>query len=206
VAAPVQRPPARRPVPVAADARRLRQCPRRTLDRPDTDRLDTDRLDTGRLDTDHRPDTDRGSGSGSGQPRRPRCPVPQPPGHRPRCPAAQPAAAGLRRTRSRPSRATAAPHVALARLRWSRGPGRRGRRIPAVRTRGHRPRPAGHREPARPRHCGHPRPRQGMRTLRQRPRWTAGSRPVRHRSHVRPEREPHCAAPASTRLTTRSVV
>jgi hypothetical protein len=32
----------------------------------------------------NRPDTDRGSGSGSGQPRRPPCPVPQLPRHRPR--------------------------------------------------------------------------------------------------------------------------
>ena len=51
--------------------------------RPDTNRPDTDLLDT-----------DRGSGSSSGQPRRPRCPVPQPPRHRPQCPAG----AGRRRT------------------------------------------------------------------------------------------------------------
>jgi hypothetical protein len=31
-----------------------------------------------------------------------------------------------------------------------------------------------------PRHRGHPRPPQGMGTLRQRPRWTAGSRTVHH--------------------------
>jgi hypothetical protein len=84
-----------------------------------------------------------------------------------------------------------AAHVASARLCWSSGPGRRGRRRAAVRTRGHRPRPAGHRAPARPRHCGHPRPRHGMRTLRQRPRWTAGCSTVHHRSHVRPERDRH---------------
>jgi hypothetical protein len=62
--------------------------------RPDTNRPDTDLLDT-----------DRGSGSSSGQPRRPRCPVPQPPRHRPRCPAA----AGRRRTRSRRCGAAAGP-------------------------------------------------------------------------------------------------
>jgi hypothetical protein len=65
-------------------------------------------VDTDRPDTD-RPDTDRGSGSSSGQPRRPRCPVPQPPRQRPRCPAARPAAAGPRRSRSRRSGITAAP-------------------------------------------------------------------------------------------------
>jgi hypothetical protein len=39
-----------------------------------------------------------------------------------------------------------------------------------------------------------------MRTLRQRPRWMAGSSTVHHRSHVRPERGAHCAAPAPARL------
>jgi hypothetical protein len=62
--------------------------------RPDTSRPDTDLLDT-----------DRGSGSSSGQPGRPRCPVPQPPRHRPRCPAG----AGRRRTRSRRCGAAAGP-------------------------------------------------------------------------------------------------
>ena len=70
-----------------------------------------------------------------------------------------------------------AAQVALARLQWSGGPGRRGRWTPAVRTRGHRRWPAGHWSRT-PRHCGHPRPRQGMRTLRQRPRWTPASRTV----------------------------
>jgi len=54
-----------------------------------------------------------------------------------------------------------AAHVALARLCWSRRPGRRSRLVAAVRTRGHRRRPARQREPARPRHCGHPRLPQG---------------------------------------------
>jgi hypothetical protein len=40
-----------------------------------------------------------------------------------------------------------------------------------------------------PRRCGHPRLRQGRADLRQRPRWTAGSRAVHHRSRVRPERD-----------------
>ena len=80
-------------------------------------------------------------------------------------------------------------HVALARLRWSSGPGRRGRRRPAVRTRGHRTRPAGHREPARSGTADIHDLGRGMRTLRQRPRWTAGSRTVHYRSHVRPERD-----------------
>jgi hypothetical protein len=43
-----------------------------------------------------------------------------------------------------------------------------------------------------PWHCGHPRPPQGMGTLRQRPRWAAGSRTVHHPgSLVRPERDPN---------------
>jgi hypothetical protein len=82
---------------------------------------DTNRPDTNRPDTDL-VDTDRGSGSSSGQPRRPRCPVLQPPRHRPRCPAA----AGRRRIRSRRCGATPGPRrsellACFARLRWSSG-------------------------------------------------------------------------------------
>jgi hypothetical protein len=163
--------------------RRLRQCPRRTLDRPDTGRPDIGRRGTGRLDT------DRGSGSGSGQDshgvRGVGCRNSLDTGRVSGC------LAGCGRTavdRRRRSAATAAPQVALARLRWSSGPGRRGRRMPAVRTRGHRPRPVGH-GVRTPRHCGYPRRRQGHVDTAQWPRWTAGSRPVRHRSRVRPERD-----------------
>jgi hypothetical protein len=99
--------------------------------RPDTNRPDTDLLDTDLLDT------DRGFGSSSGQPRRPRCP------------AAQPAVAGLRRTRSRRCGATARPRTLVARLRWSSGQVDAASGT-AVRMRGHRTRPAEHREPARP--------------------------------------------------------
>jgi hypothetical protein len=57
-----------------------------------------------------------------------------------------------------------------------------------------------------PRHGGHPRPPQGMGTLRQRPRWTAGARTVHHPgSHVRPERDPMCGTGQHARLTARSV-
>jgi hypothetical protein len=43
-----------------------------------------------------------------------------------------------------------------------------------------------------PRDCGHPRPPQGMGALWQRPRWAAVSRTVHHPgSHVRPERDPN---------------
>jgi hypothetical protein len=101
--------------------------------------------DTSRPDTDL-VDTDRGSGSSSGWPRRPRCPVPPSPRHRPRCPAG----AGRRRTRSRRFGAAAGPRrlvCSSALVMWS---GRRGQRRTAVRLRGHRTRPAEHREPARP--------------------------------------------------------
>jgi hypothetical protein len=131
--------PARSPYPgldsfAGEDAPRLRQGPRRTP--------------TVRTPS-NRPDTDRGSGSSSGQPPCPRCPVPQPPRQWPRCPAAQPAQAGRRRTRSRHSGATAAPPtVRLLVCAGHAGRGRGGRWAPAVRTRGHRMRPAGHREPA----------------------------------------------------------
>jgi hypothetical protein len=94
---------------------------------------------------------------------------------RPRCPAARPAAAGRRRTRSRHFCTTAvAAQVGLARLRWSPGPGRRSRRRSAVRTRGHRTRPAGHRGPgiADARDRG-----RGMRTLRQRPVGQPAAKP-----------------------------
>jgi hypothetical protein len=71
---------------------------------PAVSAADTSRPDTNLLDIDLL-DTDRGSGSSSGQPRGPRCPVPQPPRHRPRCPAG----AGRRRTRSRRCGAAAGP-------------------------------------------------------------------------------------------------
>jgi hypothetical protein len=110
VAAPVQRPPAGRPVPVAADTRVLLPCPRRTL---------TVRTPTVRTPV-------RGSGSSSRAARRARCPVPQPVGvHRRRCPAARPAPAETAADPQPPLRRDGrAAHVGLARLRWSPGPGR----------------------------------------------------------------------------------
>jgi hypothetical protein len=107
VAAPVQRTPGRRPLPVAVDT-----------SRPDTDLLDTDLLDTDLLDT------DGGSGSSSGQLRRPRCSVPQPPRHRPRCPAG----AGRRRTRSRRCGATAGPRSRICSSALVKLPARRSQR------------------------------------------------------------------------------
>jgi hypothetical protein len=110
-------------------------------------------------------DTNRGSGS-SGQPQRPRRPAPQPPRQRPHRPAARVAAAGLPRTRSRQSGTTVAPRRLrlrvcaghLSQVDPAGGDGCPGAacRTQAVRTRGHRTRPAGHRtrpaghqEPAR---------------------------------------------------------
>jgi hypothetical protein len=62
-------------------------------------------------------DSDRGSGSSSGQPRRPRCPVLQPPRHRPQCPA------GAGRGGPQPPlpRDGWTAQVGFARLRWSSG-------------------------------------------------------------------------------------
>jgi hypothetical protein len=141
VAAPHQRTSASRPLPVAADTRRLQKCPRRTS--------------TVRTPT-NRPDTDRGSGSSSGHPRRPPCPVPQLPGHRPRCPAGRPAATGRRRTPPPFRHHGSAAHLALACLCSSRRPGRRSRLVAAVRT--HGPDAACRTAGARtPRHGGHPR-------------------------------------------------
>jgi hypothetical protein len=158
--------------------------------RPDTNRLHTDLLDT-----------DRGSGSSSGQPRRPRCPVPQPPRHRPQ----GPAAAGWRRTRSpvaAPGQDRAGQLCSSALVKWS---GRRSQRSgcpnawtpdAACRTPGART----------PRHCGHPRPPQGMGTLQQRPRWTAGSRTVHHPATVSDwNGTPMCGIGHHARLTARSV-
>jgi hypothetical protein len=158
-------------------------------------------------------DTDRGSGSSSGQPRRPRCPVLQPPRHRPR----GPAGAGRRRTRSRRCRATAGLRmsdllVCSARLRWSSCQVDAASGT-AVRMRGHRTRPAEHREPARPAlrtpataagyggHCGSGRagqPAAGPFTTR------SGVRPERD-SNVR-HRPPLCGTGHHARLTARSVV
>jgi hypothetical protein len=93
----------------------------------DTSRPDTNRPDTNRPDTDLL-DADRGSGSSSGQPRRPRCPVPQPPRHRPQCPAG----AGRRRTRSRRCGATAGPGSRICSSALVKWPGRRSQRRTAV--------------------------------------------------------------------------
>jgi hypothetical protein len=150
------------------------------ISRPDTSCPDSDLVDTDLVDS------DRGSGSSSGQPRRPRCPVPASPGHRPRCPVA----AGRRRTGSRRCGATAGPRrsdlfVCAGRVARSTRPAEHGCpdgwtadaawRTPGART---------------PRHCGHPRPPQGVGTLRQRPGWTAGQqdRPPPGNG-VRPERD-----------------
>jgi hypothetical protein len=154
--------------------------------------------DTNRPDTD-RPGTGRGFGSSGGQLRRPRCPVPQPARHWPRCPAARPAASGRRRTRSRGSGATAAPltwrslvcagHVgqvdAAGRYRRS-GRADTGRDLPDTGC------------PRAPGTADTGDRRGGIRTLRQRSRWTAGSRGVHRRSRCPTGTRPHCAAPAGT--------
>jgi hypothetical protein len=57
-----------------------------------------------------------------------------------------------------------------------------------------------------PRHCGHPRPPQGTGTLRQRPRWTAGSRTVHHPAAMSDRYgTPMCGTGQHARLTARSV-
>jgi len=84
-----------------------------------------------------------------------------------------------------------AAHVALARLCWSRRPGRRSRPVAAVQTHGHRTRPAGQREPARPDTADTHDCRRGMRALRQRPR---GCRQQHH--------APLCTTAAGTPATT----
>jgi hypothetical protein len=56
-----------------------------------------------------------------------------------------------------------------------------------------------------PRHCGHPRPPQGTGTLRQRPRWIAGSRTVHHPATVSDRNgTPMCGTGQHARLTARS--
>jgi hypothetical protein len=135
VAAPVQRTPGRRPVPVAVDTHRLRQGLRRTP------AVQTPTFWTPTLWT-----PTAVPGSSSGQPRRPRCPVAQPPdtgrGVRLWRDGGGPAAAAAARHQDRTGRSCSSPLV-----EW---PGRRGQRRTAVRTRGPRTRPTGHREPARP--------------------------------------------------------
>jgi hypothetical protein len=99
-----------------------------------------------------------------------------------------------------------ASHVGLARLRWSRGPGRRGQPVAAVRTRGHRTRPAGHREPAPSRDCGHLRPPQGHAdtaaavTLDSRQQRRPPSQPVSDRNETA-----RCGTGRHDRPTARSV-
>jgi hypothetical protein len=57
------------------------------------------------------------------------------------------------------------------------------------------------------RRCGHPRPPQAMGALRQRPRWTAGSRTVHHPATVSHRNgTPMCGTGQHVRLTARSVV
>ena len=146
-------------------------------------------------------DTDRGSGGSSGQPRRRRCPVLQPPRHRPRCRLGQdgrgPAAAV-----AAPRQDRACQTCSSALVKW---PGRRSQRNgcpdgwtpdAACRTPGART----------PRHCRHPRPPQGMGTLRQRPRWTAGARTVHHPAAMSDRNgTPMCGTGQHARLTARSV-
>jgi hypothetical protein len=104
-------------------------------------------------------------------------------------------AAGCGRTAADPAAAVPAPwqraHVGLARLRWSSEPGRRSRRRAAVRTRGHRRGLPDSGRPPRPGTADTRDRGRGTRTLRQRPRWTAGSRAVQHPSRVRPESDRH---------------
>jgi hypothetical protein len=172
VAAPIQRTPGRRPLPVAVDTHKLRQC-----------------QPSGHQPSGHRP-----------------C------GHRPRfwgqqrtakasavsgsaatqTPAAVSAGAGRPRTRSRRCGATAGPRsrilfVCAGQVARSTRPAENG--CPDAWTPDAACRTPG---AGMPRHCGHPRPPQDTGALRQRPRWTAGSRTVHHpRSHVRPKRDPN---------------
>jgi hypothetical protein len=151
VAAPVQRTAGRRPVPVAVDSHKLRQC------------QPSGHQPSGHRPCGHRPwfweqqrtaKASAVSGSTATQ------------SHRPQCPAA----AGQRRTPSRRCGAPAGPRmtdllVCAGQLARSTQPAEHGCpdawtpdaacRTPGART---------------PRHCGHPRPPQGMGTLRQRPR------------------------------------
>jgi hypothetical protein len=122
-------------------------------------------------------------------------------------------AAGCGRTAADPLRPFrhhgSAARVALARLCWARRPGRRSRLVAAVRTHGHRTRPAGQREPARPGTADAHDCRGGMRALRQRPRWMVGSSTVHHRQPARrppPEPRPGTArssAPTSSAASRR---
>jgi hypothetical protein len=134
VAAPVQRTPGRRPLPVAVDTHKLRRCLRRTS------AIQTPTFWTPTFWT-----RTVVPGAAADSPRRPRCPVPQPPRHRPRCPAG----AGRRRTRSRRCGATAGPGSRICSSALVKLPGRRSQRngCPDAWT---RTRPAEHREPARP--------------------------------------------------------
>jgi hypothetical protein len=160
--------------------------------RPDTNPPDTDLLDT-----------DCGSGSASGQPRRPRCPVLQPPRHRPQCPAAGRTAADPQPPLRRDGRTAQVGFCSSALVKW---PGRRSQRRTAVRMRGHRTGPPEHREPACPGTADTPRSPQGMGTLRQRPRWTAGSRTVHHPAAMSDRNgTPMCGTGQHARLTARSV-
>jgi hypothetical protein len=151
----------------------------------------------------HRPSGHRPrSGSSSGQPRRPQCPVMQPPRHRPQ----GPAAAGWRRTRSRRCGARAGPRrsdllVCAGHVVRSTQPAENG--CPNAWTPDAACRTPG---AGTPRHCGHPRPPQGTGTLRQRPRWIAGSRTVHHPATVSDRNgTPMCGTGHHARLTARSV-
>jgi hypothetical protein len=164
---------------------------------PAVSATDTNHPDTGLVDT------DRGSGSSSGQPRRPRCPVPPPPRHRPQV--------RLRQDSGGPAAAVAAPRqdrrmsdllVCAGQVARSTQPGENG--CPDAWT----PDAAWRTPGARmPRHCGHPRPPQGMGTPRQQPRWTAGSRTVHHLAAMSDRNgTPMCGSGQHARLTARSVV
>jgi hypothetical protein len=167
VAAPFQRPPTGRPVPVAADTAGRWQCPRRT----------------------HQPSGHQPSGHPSV--------VPDPAGdsHRVRGVRFHPETGRgvrlpdrLRRTRSRhPPRDGSAARVALAGLRWSRlarltRPA--GYRLSGRADTGRGPPDTG--SPHAPA-LRTPATAQGRRTLRQWRCWIARTRGVHHRSHVRPE-------------------
>jgi hypothetical protein len=182
VAAPVQRTPGRRPLPVAVDTHKLRRCLRRTS------AIQTPTFWTPTFWT-----RTVVPGAAADSPRRPRCPVPQPPRHRPRCPAG----AGRRRTRSRRCGATAGPGSRICSSALVKLPGRRSQRngCPDAWTPDAACRTPGARTPG----AADTRDRRRVwGALRQRPRWTAGSRTVHH-----PQRCPtgtglQCAAPATT--------
>jgi hypothetical protein len=182
VAAPVQRTPGRRPLPVAVDSHRLRQCRRRTpADQPSRHRPSGHRPSGHRRRFREQQRTAKASavsGSAAAQ-------IPA-------------AVSGWGRTAADPQpplrRDGRTAQVGFACLRWSSGQvdaASRERLSGCVGTGRGLPNTGS----PHARHCGHRRPPQGMGTLRQRPRWTAGTRTVHHPAAMSDRNGTQCAAP-----------